>query len=293
MRLMCGDLSTPHEGLPLRRCFMWCKNCQQDVAAVATALDGRPCCVRCGDVMVGSRFHAPSENRGVPEPAPAAAQSQTVTLRAPLSLFDHWELDEQLRHVERVLSGARFTAKVEAPADEAGARIESHRSPTTELADDTETDEAALDPTDAKRSSRRRFVHPRHKQAQRPKLTWFTVAAGAMALVGGIAMLACGWLLHRGDLQSIGLPITLLGQVAVLVGMVLQLDLVRRDHRRTDDKLSKFQDQLDDLEGLAGDLQGLAQHRHGVPLPAAQQRTLAELKQRLEVLSHRLNSPSA
>jgi len=258
--------------------------------------------------MLAGAVGGPAENRGVPEPTFPATATQTVTLRAPLSAFDHWELEEQLRHVDRVLSGARFTAQVETPKaaqttavpTAAGQATVSRAAQATfapandaasthdAAANDNSGDEAA-----STQSKRRRFVHPRHNNAPRSRLTWTVVVAGGAALACGIGLLVYGWLLHRPDLQSIGLPITLLGQGAVLSGMLLQLDRVWRDNRRTDDKLSKFQRQLEYLEGLAADLQGLTPRRRGVFSRPTQQRTLADLKERLETLSHRLNSPSS
>jgi hypothetical protein len=287
---------------------------------VASAHQGKPCCVRCGDVMIagpvgnqaagstslGNRaVDSRTENRGVPEPAPAKTATQTVTLRAPLSGFDHWELEEQLRHVERVLSGVRFSAKVaplgrvelprgvQAAAQQTATRQTTAAASSADKGNEASVDDASVDDTARGRSKRRRFVHTRHATAPRSRWTWTTVTAGAAALACGIGLLVCGWLSRRPELQTIGLPITLLGQGAVLVGMLVQLDHVWRDNRRTDDKLSRFQRQLENLENLAADLQTVAPRRHGVSTPTTQQRTLADLKQRLETLSHRLNSPSS
>ena len=292
---------------------MWCSNCQQDVAGVLTASEDKPCCIRCGDLMlagplargsVGQKTahsratYGRTENRGVPEPTPLRA-TEAVTLRAPLSGFHHWELEEQLRHVERVLSGARFTAKVEqastlqSATQAAGAGKSAVTTSEAISADRAVDDSARSADATIGQSKRQRFVHPRHDRAPRSRTTLTMVVTGAGALACGIGLLVCGWLLRRPELQSMGLPITLLGQGAVLIGMLVQLDRVWRDNRRTDDKLSTFQRQLENLESLAADLQTVVPHRHGVFTRPTQQRTMAELKQRLETLSHRLNSPSS
>jgi len=312
-----GELALSPGDAPARlvlhdRCAMWCSNCQQDVAGVLTASEDKPCCIRCGDLMlagplargsVGQKTahsratYGRTENRGVPEPTPLRA-TEAVTLRAPLSGFHHWELEEQLRHVERVLSGARFTAKVEqastlqSATQAAGAAQPAATTPDVSSTVRAGDDSARSADATIGQSKRQRFVHPRHDRAPRSRATLTTVVTGAGALACGIGLLICGWLLRRPELQSMGLPITLLGQGAVLIGMLVQLDRVWRDNRRTDDKLSMFQRQLENLENLAADLQTVAPHRHGVSRPT-QQRTMAELKQRLETLSHRLNSPSS
>ncbi len=104
---------------------VWCKNCRQEVPAVCDGADDEPRCVRCGAAMSqGARgpqgpaaaarsraarvtlSHA-NRQRG-PRQASASfvGDAPTVTIRAPLSTFDTWELEEQLRHVDRILSGA-------------------------------------------------------------------------------------------------------------------------------------------------------------------------------------------
>ena len=66
----------------------------------------------------------------------------------------------------------------------------------------------------------------------RSRIAWAIVATGAAALACGIVLLCAGVLAGRSAWQSVGLPITLLGQVALLLGMMLQLDLVWKGKSR-------------------------------------------------------------
>ena len=102
---------------------MWCKNCRQEVPAVADASGEQACCVRCGAAMPHPAKVAPAPMtsakqrviRQLSAHAPMRTDPQdsstilcdapTVTIRARLSAFDTWELEEQLRHVDRILSG--------------------------------------------------------------------------------------------------------------------------------------------------------------------------------------------
>jgi hypothetical protein len=275
---------------------MWCKNCRQDVPAVSGAADEKPCCLRCGAVMAsGSRGAAgprttaksatvkhatvkPASARlavshvsktGAQSNATFVCDAPTVAIRAPLSSFDTWELEEKLRHVDRILSGARFSTSLAAqPAGDA-AQNSSVGSESTS---------GATLPGE----------QPRRSRVQ-SRLAWTVVALGAAALTCGILLLAAGALIGRPGWQSFGLPITLLGQVALLLGMMMQLDLVWQGKRETASKLYRFQKRLVDLESLAAELTPTTTDE-AATLPDERE-LMAELKSRLDLLSHRLNLP--
>ena len=288
---------------------MWCKNCRQDVPAVPGAADEKPCCIRCGSVILErqatlakgrvavhaadrsaasaaaptaiakTRGHATSA--GVPRPigagiaVPAISQSAgaiaqadgpTISLRAPLSTFDTWEIEEQLRHVDRILSGARFTTELKhAPA--------AAQSPA---------------PSAPMKTKLAAFAASRERPL-RARVAWIVVATGAAALASGVVLLAVGTIAGWAIWQNFGLPLTLLGQVALLLGMMLQLDLVWHGKRETASKLYSFQKRLLDLEALAAELSPTTDEDSP---PASNERELmVELKTRLDLLSHRLNVP--
>jgi hypothetical protein len=109
---------------------MWCKSCRQEMPAVADVTGEKSCCVRCGAAMPQGAKVAPAPmalakqraTRTLSAHVPMRTDSHdsstilcdapTVTIRAPLSAFDTWELEEQLRHVDRILSGARFSTEL-------------------------------------------------------------------------------------------------------------------------------------------------------------------------------------
>lgn len=81
-----------------------------------------------------------------------------------------------------------------------------------------------------------------------PGLTWGALSLGTMAFVcGGILL---GWSLSSGrqELWTIGLPIALGGQIALLVGLVLQLDRLWHNSRHAAAKLQHVDEQLHDLK---------------------------------------------
>jgi hypothetical protein len=261
---------------------VWCKNCRQEVPAVCEGADQEPCCVRCGAAMPhGAQSPASlarsraarvtvsraSRQEGQREAlATIVRDAPTVTIRAPLSAFDTWELEEQLRHVDRILSGARFSTQVDDQTCE--IRRADQAMPARSVS-------PAASATSARRG--------------RTRVAWMIVSFGAAALAAGIVLLCAGAFLGRSAWQSIGLPITLLGQVGLLLGMMMQLDLVWKGKRETASKLYRFQKRLVDLEALAAELAPATTEDTSPPSDELQ--VMADLKSRLDVLSHRLNLP--
>ena len=261
--------------------------------AVAGAADEKPCCIRCGAVVLAGRPKAPTfavaETATValastsasadavsleapsPETALPIVDAPSFTIRAPLSSFDTWALDEQLRHVDRILSGARFKTEVRPEHTDAASPVPAPRAALWKKKSKTIAASAKAPPT------------------LRTRVAWMIVAAGAAALAIGICMLCAGALMVRARWQSFGLPITLLGQVALLFGMMLQLDLVWHGKREMASKLYRFQKRLGDLEVLADEMTPTSPE--APPPPVDEQELLAELKNRLDLLSHRLNVP--
>ncbi len=254
---------------------MWCKNCRQDVPAVSCVGDNCPSCLRCGAdfphtartgnrpavTQARARLAATRVQKKSPvEDTSFVCDAPVHSIRAPLSTFDTWELAEQLRHVDRILSGTRFATTCATPA----------------------VAETTPPPSPTPRTETRRGTARSHA-------AWAIVAIGAVALACGIILLCAGTFIAGPDWQSLGLPITLLGQVALLLGMMLQLDLVWQGKRDTASKLYRFQKRLVDLEALANELSPATPDAE--PTPNAELELVAELKSRLDVLSHRLNSP--
>ena len=64
---------------------MWCKLCRQDVPAFLSVGKQSLCCPRCGEAIGADRPKATDQ----------------------LPVYDNWELDEQLRHIGRVLHTAK------------------------------------------------------------------------------------------------------------------------------------------------------------------------------------------
>ncbi len=68
-----------------------------------------------------------------------------------------------------------------------------------------------------------------------------------MATICGAILLIWAIVSDRGELWAIGLPAAIVGQVALLIGLVLQLDRLWRDNRSAVAQLKRVDVQLNEL----------------------------------------------
>ena len=249
---------------------MWCPHCQQDVPALPSGDDQQPlCCARCGG---------------------AALRPDTPETVASAQAYDDWELDEQLRHIGRVL---RTTAS----KDNAGKAADRREASRFDL---PHTDAAAWHVPageSPKQPKTRTKTNTKTRKTERGSvlgaLTWTALSLGmASFLCGGILL---GWSLatDRQELWSVGLPVALGGQIALLVGLVLQIDRLWYDNRTAAAKLDSVDEQLHELKAvttLLGASQGPAagvfySHFAG---GAGPQLLLTDLKSQLDLLAMKI-----
>ncbi len=155
---------------------------------------------------------------------------------AESSPYDEWELDQELRHIGRMVS----LGNLDHSSDE------SHAQASVVRLDPPHDGPAAWHTPPA---PRRRPAKPKRKPGgTRSALTWGILSLGTMAFVcGGILM---GWslLADRTELWEFGMPVALGGQIALLLGLVLQLDRLWHDSRHAADKLDDVDEQLHELK---------------------------------------------
>ncbi len=93
----------------------------------------------------------------------------------------------------------------------------------------------------------------RHKRRARPPgrgslLAWTVLSLGLMAFACGAVLLAWSFVAHRPQLWNLGMPITVGGQVGLLLGLVLQLERIWQNSRYAARKLDEVDSQLHHLE---------------------------------------------
>jgi hypothetical protein len=221
---------------------MWCRNCAQDVPGVPSLEEGKYSCARCSEPLDSiSAIHTPHSRRKKSERAGVASPAANHPPG-----YDGWEIEEQLRHAFRVLGPARTSSKMDAPpAEGAKLRLDAgHGVPIPHVKKPRRTSRridrvVAADEMPKSSSFGDRFV---------AFITWSALTLGTMAVVCGLALL--GWSAQTGrqELWSIGAPIILGAQVALVVGLVLQLDRIWRDSRRAAARLRTVDKQIHDLK---------------------------------------------
>jgi hypothetical protein len=266
---------------------MWCSQCRQDVPAQASPKEGKFCCPRCGGglgIETADRAAKRTPTDGGPS---AKARAAAAAQRADdASDYDAWEFDEQLRHIEHVL-GTNEEHKNRAAAacrreltrlDRPHAAVPAWHAPTAPKPAKRRDAAAAESPADGRAASF--FV-------------WLALSLGTMAFAcGGILL---GWSLFTGrtDLWNMGLPVALGGQIALLVGLLLNLDRLWHDNRRAAAKLDVVDEQLHELQtttAMLGSGQGspaaFYSHLAGGANP---QLLLTDLKSQLDLLAMKIS----
>ncbi len=204
---------------------------------------------------------------------PAANDDATAPAadRLPVDL-DDWELEEDLHAVERLAQSLR---------------IDDAHEPVPAPAWHGQTESDPYLPTDQPRERRRQ------RKSASSVLAWTVLSLGLVAFVFGGALLAWSFIATRGDLWCWGMPLTLVGQALLLVGVVLQLDGLWQKNTQTAEALDELDEQIVSLRHTttlmgtthSSPAQSFYAHMAG---GAGPQMLLADLKGQLDVLAMRL-----
>jgi hypothetical protein len=192
---------------------MWCERCHKNVAGTLSCEHESICCAHCGTPLPGglqmdqastvseastfSPSPLPCPEPGL-EPAigPAiGAAIAAMSEREPLLALESWEMDEDLRHMQRLLRGRRF-------ADAADN--------TNQLRCD-----ASHSGGSAKQIATRGWL-----TTIRSGIAKTTTLVGTTTLACGLALLAWWHFAARADLCAPGLICTIAGQFLLLLGIM-------------------------------------------------------------------------
>jgi hypothetical protein len=187
---------------------------------------------------------------------------------------DEWESDLELRRVERLVNVLR----------------QSHeRGDALRIADggfQIDEQPVATTPQPALRS-------PQSQPQAAGLAAWACLTAGLMAFVCGGVLVIWSFAADRADLWSLGLPLTLAGQVGLVLGLLLQLDGLSQSSRRTEETLTELDSQLGQLRGVTA----MVSSTHSGPAHsfyahltegASPQILLADLKGQLDLLAQQM-----
>ncbi len=195
--------------------------------------------------------------------------------------WDDWQLEDDLQAVQRRLHSLGVTdAVLPERANSESPQLGPARRADAVHANASST--AGQRPMSRKRKPRAAFI------------SWIMITLGLMTFVCGAVLL--GWSLYsgRGVLWNFGLPLTLGGQAALIVGLVLQLDGLWQTNRETSSTLDELDEQLDEIKRattLLGTTHSSAARSFYVHMAegASPQMLLADLKGQLDMLAVRMS----
>jgi hypothetical protein len=192
-------------------------------------------------------------------------------------------LDEQLRHIERVLMSNKLRGESRPGAEQETARADwPHAGPPG----------WHVHPT--ARPARRTV---QRKPAQRGRLLGLLLGVvlvlGISAVLGGGAVAGWSIWMRRQDLWVLAAPTALGGQVLLLIGLVLQLHRLGRNSRHAAGKLDRLDQEIHELRTtttLLGTTHGPSAAAFYAHLAdgASPQILLSDLKGQLDILALKL-----
>ena len=225
---------------------MWCKLCQQDVPGIVSAGTGRYRCPRCGEgfdaAPDGDRQDLP--DAGCAEcPADEArsdgirihSQDHTSEVGRPVtrSSYDGSAVEENLRELGKILTGDdEVEDSPSAPCGEWFRLDSSHAEP------------AGWRTTSEKDRLNRKSGTNSRGDSVVSKVPWAVLSLGVAAFTFGSVLMSWSIVAGRPELWSTGIPVLLVGQIGLLVGLILQLDRLWHENRHTAAKVERLDHQL-------------------------------------------------
>lgn len=248
---------------------MWCKNCQQDVPAIASPEETTPRCAKCR-CLLSSPTNETAEHT---PPASVRGAINTEWLDRPT--LDDWELDEDLDEAQRLVDSLGVGS-----SPDATLRFDrSHEQRPT----------APQLPTIADSNGKRRIG-----ATQSSLFAWCMLSFGLMAFVFGGVLLGWSFATDRAELWRLGMPFAMGGQAALIIGLVFQLDGLAKSNRVASDALNDLDSQLDELRHTTS----LLSSSRSTPSQsfylhmaegASPKLLLADLKGQLDLLAERIS----
>ena len=265
---------------------MFCPACQQDVPALAVPEEpGVVRCTFCGEGLTAeakvqgrrskveitklsqspSSVQVAASSARTSDPAATEGHQPRVAIR-PRPDFEDWDLEPDIRSAQRLMASLKQSApeKILAP------------SPAAIPAPERITPKEPLAP--AERSG---------------TLAWACLSLGVMTLACGGVLIGWSLAADRADLWSLGLPLAVVGQAGLVIGLLLQLDGLWQSSKKTEQTLTQLDGKLYELKH-ATTLLGTS---HSTPAQsfyvhmaegASPHLLLADLKGQLDLLAEQL-----
>jgi hypothetical protein len=223
-----------------------------------------------GDERPG--LHSGSLNAAPPQ------RDFTETLAAIPLDWDDWELDDDLRQAKRITQSVAGGAYTNTPS------FASHAQPTQPQT------------THSVETVRHRAInmHPPTPSV----LSWAVLLASLIVFFCGAVLIGWSFFDNQPDLWKWGAPLTLLGQLGWVVGMMLQVERLWQRHREVVESVGEMEVRIAELNETTAQLATMRAaaapsfYAH-LAEGAAPQLLLADLKGQLDLLARQLDRRKA
>lgn len=221
---------------------MWCSTCQQDVPGLGSTSEGNLLrCGKCGDVLATATQHHAAEQLPRATSATPVATNENVTLEkllrfGPLSNED-WAIEAELRGVQRLLSSLKSRSTdvahaLQPPTPHVGSQHWKN-SASRSASGHSEPSESADSTRQAVATSPRTHI-----------AAWTILSIGLAVFACGAVLLGWSLIAKRDDLWPVGMPLALIGQAGLILGLILQLDGLWNSSRQTAAVLNELDGEL-------------------------------------------------
>jgi hypothetical protein len=224
-------------------------------------------CSQCGQSAAGDG-----------EPANATSlENQSLERLLRDSAADDWALEAELRGVQRLIGSLQGSSPPAMPAG-ASAVHAAHVAPAAWH---------VATPADPRASV------PLPAPPKTNALAWLSLAVGLAIFACGAVLLGWSLAADREDLWTIGLPLALVGQAGLILGLILQLDGLSHTNRQTAAALSELDGELSRVRQattlLTATKSSSAQSFYAhLAAGASPQLLLADLKGQLDLLAQQM-----
>jgi hypothetical protein len=268
---------------------MWCSNCHQDLPGVNHPATGRLVCSRCQHAMTGSRVTRSGvcdDGIDLTEPVVTTKKTSSPPIRA-----DDWSARRRARELDRALRRPMHIGVPVTKNPLLGAR---RFDPPQDLFDQLEqVTTPAIKTDEPPITSAKQLIRRQTGAAQ--VFSWLVVATGALTVAGGVGLLS--WSLFGNVITywNLALGLTLGGQGALILGLVLVVSRLWRNSRFASGKLQEVHARLGQLQQTADVLTSM--RSGGAPAfyadlarGASPQMMLGNLKGQLDQLAARIGT---
>jgi hypothetical protein len=257
---------------------MWCSTCQQDVPGLGSPSSGGYLrCGKCGGELLGHQVES-RDREGPATPVTRASAAENAGLEkllrgAPLS-NDDWTLEAEVRGVQRLVGSMKSHSAI--------AVHMPHAAPATW--------HSAPPPSSPEPSAASPWVTP---PLRSHTAAWTILSLGLATFACGAVLLGWSLVAQREDLWPVGMPLALIGQAGLVLGLVLQLDGLWHTNRSTAEALSELDGELKNVRQAttllstshSGGAQSFYLH---LAEGASPQLLLADLKGQMDLLAQQM-----